>query len=117
VLVQKNKVEDLMTIEKSKTEKRELGLHSRWDALVAKTTVRWASERAESRAFLHLLEQQVQNVAATDERRMEDFIRKIQALKQELMKERRERQKRDEEILEHILKTQEMLQNQLLESL
>jgi len=117
VLIQKNKVKDLITIEKSKTEKRELGLHSRWDAVAAKTTVHWASERAESRALLHLLEQQVQNVATTDERRMEDFIRKVQALKQNLVKERRERQKRDEEILEHIIKTQEMLQKQLLESL
>lgn len=117
VLVQKAKVLDSIPIEKSKTEKRELGLHSRWDSLAAKTTAHWASERAESRALLHLLDEQVQNIAATDERRIEDFIQKVQALKQNMVKERRERQKRDEEILELILKTQEMLQKQLLESL
>ncbi len=117
MLLQKSKVMDSVRIEKSKTEKREGGLHNRWDTLAAKTTVEWARERAESKALLHFLEQQVQSVATVDERRTEDFIQRVQTLKQDIARERKERQRRDEEIMDLILQTQDMLQKQLLESL
>eukprot|EP00590_Aulacoseira_subarctica_P011706 CAMPEP_0172423800 /NCGR_PEP_ID=MMETSP1064-20121228/17749_1 /TAXON_ID=202472 /ORGANISM="Aulacoseira subarctica , Strain CCAP 1002/5" /LENGTH=164 /DNA_ID=CAMNT_0013165343 /DNA_START=80 /DNA_END=571 /DNA_ORIENTATION=- len=69
-------VQDSVQLERYKAEKREWGLQSRCDSnLVAQTTVQWAKVRAENKALLHFMEEQVHNIAGIDERRTEDFQR------------------------------------------
>mmetsp|Transcript_15379 Transcript_15379/g.21920 ORF Transcript_15379/g.21920 Transcript_15379/m.21920 type:complete len:216 (+) Transcript_15379:126-773(+) len=71
-------VQDSVQLERYKAEKREWGLQSRCDSnLVAQTTVQWAKVRAENKALLHFMEEQVHNIAGIDERRTEDFQRKV----------------------------------------
>jgi len=107
----------LVQMEAQKSSKREEALwHRLGTALASNTSVLHAESRSSTVALLQILEEKIQDAELLDEQRIEELLREVQDLKEALHKERQERQQRDEEVLEDILKTQQMLEQFVLDS-
>eukprot|EP00525_Craspedostauros_australis_P002575 CAMPEP_0198110984 /NCGR_PEP_ID=MMETSP1442-20131203/2969_1 /TAXON_ID= /ORGANISM="Craspedostauros australis, Strain CCMP3328" /LENGTH=88 /DNA_ID=CAMNT_0043767241 /DNA_START=96 /DNA_END=362 /DNA_ORIENTATION=- len=70
--------------------------------MVGSTTRRFNEEAASRRSTVELVRQQVQSVKDRDQQRLKDALERIKDLRQQLARERAERQRSDELLIQQI---------------
>ncbi|EED92138.1 predicted protein [Thalassiosira pseudonana CCMP1335] len=103
-----------LSLETTKADKREGGMVRRFEASSGEYTRLVAELEAARRGELGYVEKEIDDWKCSDESRAESYLNEIEALKKLVREERDERKREDEKVVERILKTREMLQEDIL---
>ena len=110
-----------LRLETTKANKREGGMVRTFEGAAASAAHSLAEENAGRVAELGMLKEEVERVVSeketVDERKMEEWLGGFLSVREALEGERRERQQADERVMDQIIKTKEVLQRTVLESL
>jgi hypothetical protein len=112
-----NQIPAHIQMEKLKATKREQSIYQKFESMAGMTSKSIAEESAERHAELTLLKEKVLEAGGWDELRTSRFLKEIAEIREMLRKEREERMKKDEIILNQIVESREFLQRTLLDSL
>jgi len=114
--VQKN-IPAHIQMERFKSSKREQSIHHKIDSTAGVTQKSLAEERATAHAELTILAEKVTEAGGWDEARTARFLAEVRDIREMLRREREERVKTDELVLDQIVQTRELLHRTLLDSL
>mmetsp|Transcript_55569 Transcript_55569/g.67018 ORF Transcript_55569/g.67018 Transcript_55569/m.67018 type:complete len:292 (-) Transcript_55569:2447-3322(-) len=110
------KTRTMMQNESTKSEKRQAATVMRFESHAGDVARGKHEEKARRIATLAAVERQVLDAASGDEKRASHFLEEVYAMKNMILKERRERQKQDAIIVDAIVRTQELMRKSVLES-
>jgi len=110
-------VEPTLRLEQSKGHKVEGGMVRKFESCAAALEGKLVEEQVGRYSAFEVLKEEVENMVGVDAKKEEHFLREIRELRERLRVEREERRRRDEEVVERIVKTKVALQKIVLESL
>ena len=107
-------VQPALALEMTKADKRESSLSRRFDSSSGEYT-RLISEMTSSRvSSLGYIEQEINNWDISDSNRAEHYLEEIRAMKALVLKEREARVREDEAVVQKIVQTRKMLEEDIL---
>ncbi len=112
-----NNIPSHIQMEKFKSSKREQSIHHKIDSMAGITQKSLSEERATAHAELTILKEKVLEAGGWDELRTARFLSEVREIRESLRREREERMKKDEFVLNRIVETRELLHKTLLDSL
>jgi hypothetical protein len=99
-----------------KSDKRQVGVHRRWETLAGSLWARrWHEERASRYAAVELMKVQIDNLRTLEQTRGQELLLQMQTLRHQIAEERAERQRRDAKIMQGIQQTASTMQEALLD--
>ena len=105
-----------MQIISSKSNKIEGGIVRRYEEVAGTVAYRYSQESAARHASLSLLSDKVQEFAAQEENKLDDFLDTIRSIRMQLKEEREARKAADQKILNDVVKTTAAIKRALLDS-
>jgi hypothetical protein len=105
-----------IALEIRKSDKRQNGVHRRWETMVGSLWARrWHEERASRYAAVEMMKVEIDNLRTLEQERGHEILLHIQTLRHQLAEERAERQRSDDKILRGIRQNAAVMQEALLE--
>jgi len=104
-------------LESKQAGRREAEIERKFEVLVGTSARVAMEERTDRLVEMELMKDFVDNLTQRDKKREQVFMQQVREVKDTLQKEREDRKKADERVLDQIIKTQERIQKQILDSI